>query len=87
MVAIEDAITDFSQWHSPIHVLVYPLFRPPLRCQLSRKGVVKQGGFTRFMGIEDGLHLFLGGIELGKQGLNTCDNALLFSKRRKWNSK
>lgn len=38
---------------------------------------MQQSSFARFMGIEDGLHLFLGGIELGKQRLNTCDNALL----------
>lgn len=54
---------------------------PPLRCQLSRKGSMQQSGFARLMGIEDGLHLFLGGIELGKQGLTACDNALLFRVR------
>lgn len=53
------------------------MFRPPLRCQFSCKGIMQQSGFARFMGIEDEMHLFLGGIELGKQRLNTCDNALL----------
>lgn len=62
------------------------VFLSPLRCQLSRKGIMQQSSFARFMGIENGLHLCLSSIELGKQGLNTCDNALLFSKRRKWNS-
>lgn len=54
----------------------------PLFCHFSCKGIVQQGSFARFMGIEDGLHLFLGSIELGKQRLDACDNALLFRERR-----
>lgn len=73
MVAIKDAVTDFSQWHASISRRI----APPLRCQFPCKGSVQYGGFVRFMGIEDGLHLCLGVIELSKQGLDTCDKALL----------
>ncbi len=33
------------------------------------------------MGVEDGLHLCLGGIELGKQRLNARNKALLLGER------
>lgn len=39
---------------------------------------MQQRSLARFMGIEDGLHLCLGGIELGKQRLNARHKALLF---------
>lgn len=53
------------------------MFLPPLRRQFSREGGVQQGGFAVFMGIEDGLRLFLGGVKLGKQRLNARNKALL----------
>lgn len=74
MVAIKDAVTDFSQWHASISRRI----APPLRCQFPCKSSVQYGGFVRFMGIEDGLNLFLGGIELGKQRLKARNKALLF---------
>ena len=38
---------------------------------------MQQRSLARFMGVEDGLYLCLGGIELGKQRLNTRHKALL----------
>lgn len=57
------------------------MFRPPLRRQLPRKGVAQQGGFAGFVGVEDGLRLFLGGVELGKEGVDARDKAMLLGER------
>lgn len=65
---------DFRKW--------FPLsfFRPH---KLSRNSFMQQRSLTRLMGSEDGLHLFLGSVELDKKGLDACDKALLFSNRCK----
>ena len=42
---------------------------------------MQQGGFALFVIIENRLHLFLGSIELGKQGLDACDKAFLLGNR------
>lgn len=38
---------------------------------------MQQRSLARFMGVEDGLHLFLGGVKLGKHGLDVRNNAPL----------
>ena len=58
------------------------MFLPPLRRQFSREGVVQQGGFAGFVGVEDGLDFFPGGVEFRKERLDTCDNALLLVDSR-----
>lgn len=45
--------------------------------EVATVNLIQQCGLARFMGIEDGLHLCLGGIELGKQRLNARNKALL----------
>ena len=59
------------------------MFLPPLRRQFSREGVVQQGGFAGFVGVEDGLDFFLGGIEFRKEGFDARDEAVLLGKRGK----
>lgn len=61
------------------------LFPPPLRRQFSREGVVQQGGFAGFVGVEDGLDFVLGGVELRKEGFDARDKALLLRYRWIWN--
>lgn len=63
--------------HFDIQVHLFRLLSATL-LSVPRKSIVQQGGFAHFVSIEDGLYPFLGVIELGKQGLDTCDNALLF---------
>lgn len=46
---------------------------------------MQQRSRARFMVIEDGLHLCLGGIELGKEGLDARDNAPLLVEGRQQN--
>ncbi len=53
------------------------MFLPPLFCQFSGKGFVQQGGFAGFVGVEYCLYFFPGGIELGKEGFNARDEAVL----------
>lgn len=63
------------------------LFLPPLRGQFPREGGVQQGGFAGFVGVEDGLDFFPGGIELRKEGFDARDKAVLLGKRGKGNNK
>lgn len=60
------------------------MFLPPLRRQFSRESVVQQGGFAGFVGVEDGLDFFLGGIELRKEGFDARDKAMLLGERGDW---
>ena len=57
------------------------MFLPPLRGQFSREGCVQQGGFTGFVGVEDGLDFFPGGVELRKEGFDARDEAALLGER------
>ena len=57
------------------------LFLPPLRRQFPRESVVQQGGFTGFVGVEDGLDFFPGGVEFRKEGFDARDEAALLGER------
>lgn len=61
------------------------MFLPPLRRQFPRESVVQQGGFAGFVGVEDGLDFFLGGIEFRKEGFDARDEAVLLEERRERN--
>ena len=43
---------------------------------------MQDGGFPLFKGIENGLGLFLGLVQLGEQGFYARDNAFLLIQRR-----
>ena len=57
------------------------MFFPPLRRQFSREGRVQQGGFAGFVGVEDGLDFFPGGVELRKERFDARDEAALLGER------
>jgi len=45
---------------------------------------MQQGGFTGFVGVEDGLDFFLGGVEFRKEGFDARDEAVLLGERGVW---
>ena len=59
------------------------MFLSPFRRQFPCESLVQQGGFAGFVGVEDGLDFFPGGVEFRKEGFDARDEAVLLGERGK----